>query len=102
MIKGQKLNSSGDRGQRWSTTRLHWARRRVDPILETEIEPPKNSSDILSNEFASIQWETATFYTYDAEVDGKPVPSGEPLPAVSYASRRSAISMQLLVNFCYA
>ena len=45
-----------------------------DPELTTPPPPPKD--------YAVIQWETAAFYTYEAEIDGQPVPYGEPEPEV--------------------
>jgi len=52
-------------------------------MLVPETKSPNScSTELSSNTFASIKWETASFYTYEAEVDGKPVPTGEPLPEV--------------------
>jgi hypothetical protein len=33
--------------------------------------------------FSFLQWETAAFYTFEAEVDGQPVPFGEPEPPIT-------------------
>jgi hypothetical protein len=51
-----------------------------NPIQGSELGPPKAVSPL--KDYAVIQWETAAFYTYEAEVDGKPVPFGEPQPGV--------------------
>ena len=37
----------------------------------------------LGDAYCVIQWETAAFYTYDAELNGEPVPFGDPQPSAT-------------------
>jgi hypothetical protein len=60
----------------------------LNPMLESIPNLRIGSSHLPSNEYAVIQWETAAFYTYEAEVDGKPVQSSDPHPPVTTNNRR--------------
>jgi hypothetical protein len=45
-----------------------------------------SSARASSQNYCVIQWETAAFYTYDAELNGQPVPFGDPQPSATKMS----------------